>query len=62
MTKNLSNFPDDQFPFIIHTLISKKTSLLQWAKKNKKEQMIKDIEQEIEILREAERRLEQHGL
>ena len=57
--KDLSNISKDQFPFLIHKLISKKQDLLKWAKSNQKIELVRSLLDEISILKEAEHRLEE---
>lgn len=57
--KNYDGFSDDQFAFIIRKLWVDKVELLNWAMRQGKDELATKLEKEINILKGAERRLEQ---
>lgn len=56
--KDYSAFPDNQFSFVVRKLWQDKVELLNWAVRQGKDNLATNLEKEIHILKEVERRLE----
>lgn len=57
--KNLDQLTNNQLSFLIHKLIKDKNNLLIWAKNENKTKLIDQLKNELELLLETEKRLEQ---
>jgi hypothetical protein len=56
--KDYSHFPDDQFLFLLHNLIKEKIALRNWYREQDNERLYRRIDNEVRILKDTYRRLD----
>jgi hypothetical protein len=62
ITSDFSGYDDHQFSFLIRRMWNDDLKLQQWAKRENKTELVKSLERDIRVLKEAERRLSERTI